>query len=61
MCSFYEWWLYIIGNLVGVSVADVDVASEHVVAAALDLLISVWSLTLAGMVTLVSSAQPGKE
>lgn len=50
MCSFYEWWLYIIGNLVGVSIADVDVSSSHVLAAVLDLLISVWSLTIAGLV-----------
>jgi len=50
LCSFYEWWLYIIGNLVGVSVADVDVTSGHVLSAVLDLLISVWSLTIAGLV-----------
>jgi hypothetical protein len=50
MCSFYEWWLYIIGNLVGVSVADVTVESNHAFSAILDLLISVWSLAVAGLV-----------
>lgn len=50
MCSFYEWWVYIVGNLVGVSVAEVEVSSSHVFAAVLDLLISVWSLTIAGLV-----------
>jgi hypothetical protein len=50
MCSYYEWWLYIIGNLVGVSVADVTVESNHPFSAILDLLISVWSLSVAGLV-----------
>ena len=50
MCSFYEWWLYIVGNLVGVSVASVTVTSEHPLLAILDLLISVWSLAVAGLV-----------
>ena len=50
MCSFYEWWLYIIGNLVGVSVANVTVESRHPFSAILDLLISVWSLAVAGLV-----------
>jgi hypothetical protein len=50
VCSFYEWWLYITGNLVGVSIATVTVSSNHAVAAILDLLISVWSLTVAGLV-----------
>jgi hypothetical protein len=50
MCSFYEWWLYIVGNLVGVSVASVTVTSEHPLLAVLDLLISVWSLAVAGLV-----------
>jgi len=50
MCSFYEWWLYIVGNLVGVSVADVTVESNHAFSAILDLLISVWSLAVAGLV-----------
>ena len=50
MCSYYEWWLYIVGNLVGVSVASVTVTSEHPLLAVLDLLISVWSLAVAGLV-----------
>jgi hypothetical protein len=50
MCSYYEWWLYIIGNLVGVSVADVTVESKHPFSAVLDLLTSVWSLAVAGLV-----------
>ena len=50
MCSFYEWWLYIVGNLVGVSVAVVTVESNHAFSAILDLLISVWSLAVAGLV-----------
>jgi polyhydroxyalkanoate synthesis regulator phasin len=50
MCSYYEWWLYIVGNLVGVSVADVTVESNHAFSAILDLLISVWSLAVAGLV-----------
>ena len=50
MCSYYEWWLYIVGNLVGVSVATVTVESNHAFSAILDLLISVWSLAVAGLV-----------
>ena len=50
MCSYYEWWLYIVGNLVGVSVANVTVNSDHPLLAILDLLISVWSLAVAGLV-----------
>ena len=51
MCSYYQWWLYVVGNLVGVGgLTDVGPASGHVAAEVIDLLIAVWSLTVAGLV-----------
>ena len=50
-CSWYEWWKYIVGNLVGVGgLTSVGPESGHVAAEVIDLLISVWSLTIAGLV-----------
>ena len=50
LCSFYQWWIYIIGNLVGVGITNVGPAAGHVFAELIDLLIAVWSLTVAGLV-----------
>ena len=51
-CSYYEWWKYVMGNLVGLATPLTNVApvSGHVVAEIVDLLLSVWSLSLAGLV-----------
>ena len=38
------------GNMVGVSITNVGPAAGHVVAELLDLLIAVWSITVAGLV-----------
>ena len=46
-----QWWVYIVGNLVGVSVAEIDgPMGGHKFAEVVDLLVSVWSLTIAGLV-----------
>ena len=51
MCSYYQWWLYMVGNLVGVGgLTDVGPESGHVAAEIIDLLVAVWSLTVAGLV-----------
>ena len=50
MCSFYEWWKYVLGNLTGVVLTNVSPASGHVVTEVMDLLIAIWSLTVAGLV-----------
>ena len=50
ICSYYQWWIYIVGNLVGVSITDVGPEAGHVLAELIDLLIAVWSLTVAGLV-----------
>ena len=51
-CQFYEWWKYIMGNLVGLATPLTHVAPRtgHAVTEALDLLLAVWSLSLAGVV-----------
>jgi hypothetical protein len=52
ICSYYEWFLYIVGNLVGLGnpLTDVGPQSGHVFAQILDLVVAVWSLTLAALV-----------
>jgi len=51
MCDYYQWWVYIVGNLVGVQVAEIDgPLAGHKFAEIVDLLVSVWSLTIAGLV-----------
>ena len=51
VCSFYEWWKYIVGNLVGVSgLTTIGPRSGHVFAEIVDLFIAVWSLTVCGLV-----------
>ena len=50
MCSFYEWFKYVAGNLVGVSLSDVGPDSGNVGAEIVDLVVSTWSLVLTGMV-----------
>lgn len=50
-CTYYEWWKYIVGNLVGVeALTEVGPESDHVVAEMVDILIAVWSLTITGLV-----------
>lgn len=49
LCSYYEWFKYITGNLVGVSLTNVAPASEDVTVELLDLIISTWSLSLTGV------------
>ena len=49
LCSYYEWFKYIVGNLVGVGLSDVeDGMSGHVLAEIIDLIVSTWSLALTG-------------
>jgi len=50
MCSFYEWFKYVAGNLVGVSLSDVGPESGNTAAEVVDLVVSTWSLVLTGMV-----------
>jgi len=52
MCSFYEWWKYILGNLVGLGspLTPVGPESGHMFAEVVDLLIAIWSLSVAGLV-----------
>ena len=50
MCTTYNWFKYVTGNLVGVGLTDVQPMSGHVVAEMFDLLVAVWSLTLNGLV-----------
>lgn len=52
ICDFYEWWKYIVGNLVGLGnpITDVSPISGHVGSEILDLLVSVWSLTAGAFV-----------
>lgn len=50
VCSYYQWWIYIIGNLVGVGITDVGPEAGHVLAELVDLLIAVWSITITGLV-----------
>ena len=50
ICSYYQWWIYIIGNLVGVGLTNVAPAAGHVFAELVDLLIATWSITVAGLV-----------
>lgn len=54
LCSYYEWFKYICGNLVGLgtplSADEYTPASGHVVAELFDLLIAAWSMALAGLI-----------
>jgi len=51
MCIYYEWFKYVVGNLVGVSLTNVgDGLSGHVLAEIVDLLVSTWSLAVTGSV-----------
>jgi hypothetical protein len=51
MCNYYEWWLYILGNVVGVGgLTEVGPISGHYLAEMFDIVIAVWSLTIAGLV-----------
>jgi len=49
-CSFYEWFKYLMSNMLGLATPLTDYSPEsgHVVAEMVDLLISTWSLSIAG-------------
>ena len=51
-CAYFQWWLYIMGNLTGLAtpLTKITVASSHVFSEIIDVLVAVWSLTLAGLV-----------
>ena len=49
MCSYFEWFLYICGNLLGVQLTLVAPIAGHALPEILDLLISTWSLSLTGL------------
>ena len=50
MCSYYEWFKYVLGNMVAIStpLTPVTPSSGHVVGEMLDLLIATWSITVGG-------------
>ena len=49
VCSYYEWWIYLVGNLVGVRLTDVgDQLSDHKLVQVVDIVVSTWSLALTG-------------
>ena len=50
-CLYYNWFLYVVGNLVGLAnpLTDVNPESNNGVSEILDLLIAVWSLSLVGV------------
>ena len=51
MCNWYEWFKYVVGNLVGVSLTNVgDGLSGHFVAEIVDIVVSTWSVALIGSV-----------
>ena len=51
-CQWYQWFLYVDGNLVslGNPLTDVSVQSDNSFSQVLDLLISTWSVVLTGIV-----------
>jgi hypothetical protein len=51
MCSYWEWILYVCGNLVGLAtpLTEVSPPSGHIVAKIVDLVIAMWSLSVAGI------------
>ena len=51
-CSYYDWFLYVTGNLVGLGnpLTQVSPTSGNAFAEIIDLLIAVWSLSVAGTV-----------
>ena len=51
ICNWYQWFKYVVGNLVGVDLSDIgDYLSGHIFAEMLDLLVSIWSLAVTGSV-----------
>ena len=52
LCSVYDWFLYVTGNLVGLGnpLTNVTPVSGHVLAEMVDLMISTWSLAITGTV-----------
>ena len=52
LCSFYQWFLYVVGNLVGLGnpLTNVGPSTGNAMSETLDLLICVWSLGIAGAV-----------
>ena len=51
MCSVYEWFKYVLGNMVALAtpLTVVTPSSGHVLGEMLDLLIAAWSVTMAGV------------
>ena len=51
-CQYYSWFLYISGNLLGLAtpLTSVTTQSGHIAPAIIDLVVSTWSLSLAGIV-----------
>jgi len=49
-CEWYEWWMYLLGNLLGLAtpLTDYSPQSGHWLAEMTDLIASVWSLSLTG-------------
>jgi len=58
LCSYYEWFKYIIGNMVGLAtpVTDYSPTSGHAFGEMFDLLIATWSMSLAGLIYGVMAA-----
>jgi len=52
VCVYYEWWKYVMGNLVGLATPLTNVAprSGHVLSEIFDLLVSVWGVALTGLI-----------
>ena len=50
VCSYYEWFKYILGNLVGLGnpLTNVSPSSEHIVSEVIDLVVSTWALAMVG-------------
>jgi hypothetical protein len=49
ICSWYEWFKYVLGNLLGISSPLTTVKPQKGIGEYLDLLVSTWSLVLTGL------------
>lgn len=51
LCSWYEWFKYVVGNLVGVGLTSIgDEISGHALAEMVDILVATWSVSVTGAV-----------
>ena len=59
-CSYYQWFLYLLGNLVGLGtpLTDNSPSSSSYIGEIIDLLISTWSLSIAGTLYGARTASP---